>query len=236
MNRVSINDMILEHTTRGVRQACRNLWEEIRVQRLHFASVRRAKRLPKSSDIKLHLGCGPCLKPGWVNVDMYAPQADLHLDLREGFPFPDECASFVYCEHFFEHLEYPSPALNFLGDCWRVLKPGGTLSLGVPDTEWPVISYANGDSTYFDLARDRFHPDWCNTRMHSLNYHFRQAREHKYAYDLETLKQALEKAGFVSVERRDFIPGLDSDARKVDALPRKTAGLYVDARKPCATA
>jgi len=224
--------LIKRHSTKGVRQACRDLWTELKIQRRHFSSVRKAKQLQNSADLKLHLGCGPCIKPGWVNVDTFAVQADLQLDLRERFPFPDACASFVFSEHFFEHLEYPNPAIDFLKECWRVLQPSGTLSLGVPDTEWPILSYANGDPTYFSLARARFHPAWCNTRMHNLNYHFRQGREHKYAYDFETLKQILESAGFISIARRSFVPGLDSDARRVDFLPRNSAGLYVNALKP----
>jgi predicted SAM-dependent methyltransferase len=229
---MGLRDMIRSHTTTGVRQSCRELWAEAKLQRRHFASLKKAKRLPQSTDLKLHLGCGPCLKPGWINIDINAPQADLQLDLRERLPFPDASASIVYCEHFFEHLEYPSPAMNFLRECRRILKPGGILSLGVPDTEWPIVSYATGDPAYFDLVRARFHPAWCNTRMHNLNYHFRQEREHKYAYDLETLTSILEEAGFVSVVRRSFNPELDSPARMVESLPRKTAGLYVDARKP----
>jgi predicted SAM-dependent methyltransferase len=227
-----ISAAVTKRTTRGVRQACRELWTELQIQRRHFSSLRKIKQLQNSADLKLHLGCGPCVKPGWVNVDTLAPQADLQLDLREKLPFSNSCASFVFSEHFFEHLEYPTPAVDFLKECWRVLKPGGKLSLGVPDTEWPILCYANGDSTYFTLARERFHPNWCNTRMHNLNYHFRQGREHKYAYDFETLKQILDNVGFISVERRSFVPGLDSDARRVDSLPRKTAGLYVDALKP----
>jgi hypothetical protein len=70
--------------------------------------------------------------------------------------------------------------------------------------------------------------------MHNLNYHFRQGREHKYAYDLETLKQILEEAGFVSVERRPLDPEFDSPDRMVDSLPWKTPGLYVNALKPLA--
>ena len=229
---MGVKDVIRSWTTVGVRQSCRDVWAEIRLQRRHFASLKKAKRLPRSADLKLNLGCGPCLKPGWINIDIESPGADLQLDLREKLPFRDAEASFVYCEHFFEHLEYPSAAMSFLTECWRVLKPGGVLSLGVPDTEWPIVSYATGDPAYFDLARARFHPAWCNTRMHNLNYHFRQGREHKYAYDLETLTKILEEAGFVSVVRRSFNPDLDSPFRMVESLPRKTAGLYVDARKP----
>lgn len=229
---MGVKDVIRSWTTAGVRQSCLDAWGEIRLQRRHFASLKKARQLRRSADLKLNLGCGPCLKSGWINIDIDSPGADLQLDLREKLPFPDARASFVYCEHFFEHLEYPSSAMSFLRECWRVLKPGGVFSLGVPDTEWPIVSYATGDPAYFELARARFHPAWCNTRMHNLNYHFRQGREHKYAYDLETLTKILEEAGFVSVVRRPFNPELDSASRMVESLPRKTAGLYVDARKP----
>lgn len=229
---MGLREVIGLHTTRGLRQACRELWAEVQIQHRHFVSLRKARRLPQQRDLKLHLGCGPRFKLGWINVDINTPEADLQLDLREKFPFPDACAAVAYCEHFFEHLAYPSPAMSFLRECWRVLKPGGVLSLGVPDTEWPIVSYATGDPTYFDLSRARFHPIWCNTRMHNLNYHFRQEGEHKYAYDLETLKKILEEVGFISVVRRSFNADLDSPFRMVESLPRKTAGLYVDARKP----
>jgi len=227
-----LREAVASHTTKGFRQACGESWAELKVQHRHFAAVRKAQRLRNASELKLNLACGPCTKPGWINVDLNAPGADLRLDLREKLPFPDASVSFVYSEHFFEHLEFPSPAMSFLKECWRVLKPGGTLSVGVPDTEWPIVSYANGDTRYFELARSRFHPAWCTTRMHQLNYHFRQGREHKYAYDFETLAQALQEAGFVSVVRRSFNTELDSQERMVEWLPHKTAGLYVDARKP----
>src|SRR6185437_8770408 len=116
-----LKNLIRSRTTKAVRQSCRDLWTEIQLQRRHFASLKKARRLPRPADLKLHLGCGPCLKPGWINVDINAPGADLQLDLREKLPFPDAGASFVYCEHFFEHLDYPSSAMNFLRECWRVL-------------------------------------------------------------------------------------------------------------------
>jgi len=63
--------------------------------------------------------------------------------------------------------------------------------------------------------------------MHNLNYHFRQGKKHKYAYDFETLAQILSRAGFVSVVRRSFDPALDDEKRKLGTL-------YVDASKPSA--
>jgi hypothetical protein len=60
--------------------------------------------------------------------------------------------------------------------------------------------------------------------MHQLNYHLRQGKEHKYAYDFETLATILAEVGFVSIERRAF------DAER-DSVARRDGSLYVDARK-----
>ncbi len=227
-----LRSVIKAQMTGGFRNALRGLWSEFLILRRHRASLRKARRLPKTSDLKLNLGCGANLKPGWINVDSFNERADLQLDLREKFPFRDESVSFIYSEHFFEHLEYPDQAIGFLRKAWRVLKPGGTLSISVPDTEWPLISYATGNEEYFRLARERFHPKWCNTRMHNLNYHFRQGSEHKHAYDFETLGKILQEVGFVSMEKRPFKPGLDSEARRMPTLPGETVSLNVDAIKP----
>lgn len=64
--------------------------------------------------------------------------------------------------------------------------------------------------------------------MHMVNFFFRPWREHKYAYDFDTLARVLADAGFVGVRRRDFDAGLDSEHRRVGTL-------YVDAVRPDAT-
>jgi predicted SAM-dependent methyltransferase len=210
-------------TTIGLRRAVGELRKEIRIQRIHSSSLKQAKEY-SGSDYKLNVGCGPNRKDGWINLDL-SKSADLRLDLREKLPFHNNSASIIYSEHFFEHLEYPHDAINFLKESLRVLKEGGLFSVGVPDTEWPIKSYANHENEYFQFAQQTWHPKWCNTRMHNLNYHFRQGQEHKYAYDYETLSQTLREAGFVSISKRQFDPTRDSEARKKGTL-------YIDAYKP----
>lgn len=218
-----LRNVIKAKTTAGLRRAVHDLAEEFRIQRRHYAALRRVHRYP-TSNVKLNVGCGPNLKPGWINIDL-SDKADLQLDLREPLPFAAESVSMVYSEHFFEHLEYPEHALNFLKESLRVLRPGGLFSVGVPDTETPLKSYVNEDEEYFLTVRQRWHPAWCNTRMHNLNYHFRQGREHKYAYDFDTLAQILSEVGFVSIAKRSFNPSLDDERREYGTL-------YVDAYKP----
>lgn len=204
--------------TRGVKDAISQCVDELKILFSHFGGVRKAKALSESKQLKLHLGSGDVIKAGWINIDI-SPAADISLDLREPLPFADNSCVFVYSEHFLEHLAYPQPAITFLSECFRVLEPGGTLSIGVPDTEWPLMEYAGvQDKGYFTLARERWHPAWCQTRLEQLNFHFRDCGEHRYAYDLETLQKALKSVGFGSVGRRDFDAVLDSEDRRLGTL------------------
>ena len=227
--------------SRSLRLALREVATEWRNQRLHRASSRKAAQLSAGEPIRLNLGSGKRLKPEWVNVDLFEPAADLRLDLREPFPFADRSVAHVYCEHFFEHLNYPnvadamaaqveapdrpSEALGFLRECWRVLTPGGVLDIVVPDAERRIGQYVKRDTERFPMGDDWWGPKWCDTPMHCVNYLFRQGREHKYAYDYETLRRVLESVGFVEIRRRPFDPAMD-------AADHETGSLCVLARKP----
>jgi predicted SAM-dependent methyltransferase len=220
----------------------RQLRRELRTQRLHNASAKRAESVFSKTKHRLNLACGPNRKGGWINIDM-TDGVDLQLDLRERLPFRDDSVEVIYSEHFFEHLNYPSFAdsgafaglelsgyqsevLFLLRESYRVLVPGGLFSVGVPDAEQVLMAYANRDEEALEIPRRmHWHPDWCDTRMHQVNYLFRQGHEHKYAYDEETLALILDRTGFVQIKRRDFDPALDSESRRIGTL-------YMGARKP----
>lgn len=89
----------------------------------------------------LNLGCGSRFHPAWTNVDFTAVSpAVLSHDLRKGIPFPDEEFDVVYHSHVLEHFNQPR-AHAFLRECRRVLKPGGTLRVAVPDLERIAKTY-----------------------------------------------------------------------------------------------
>lgn len=213
-----IRRLLRKRMSRGLREALWIARYELRAQRRHRAGVRRARRWRTAKGLQLHLGCGSNAKPGWINVDLWSPSADLSLDLREDLPFASQSAAMIYSEHVFEHLSYPHETSRLLGEALRVLAPDGRFSVGVPDTAWPLIAYVTDDDEYFRIARERWHPADATTRMHQINFHFRQGSEHKYAYDAETLTEVLSGAGFVSVARREFDPALDSESRRLGTL------------------
>jgi predicted SAM-dependent methyltransferase len=200
------------------------LRNEVHISRVHRGGVRRARAL-EQRDLRLNLGCGPNLRPEWVNVDLDARGA-IPLDLRRALPFATGSCRAVYSDHFFEHLEYPEPATSHLREVLRVLQPGGILSMGVPDGEEVLREYVTGEGSGFQLARDRgWHPEWCDTPIHQVNFSFRQWGDHRWAYDLDTLCRMLGAVGFVSALRRPFDEAQDSEERRPGTL-------YVEARKP----
>jgi predicted SAM-dependent methyltransferase len=152
-----------------------------------------------------------------VNIDL-SKKADLQLDLRKPLPFRSGSCSFIYSEHFLEHVDYPGPVTGLVKECWRVLKPGGTLSVVVPDIELVLRSYFNGGSEEYYAAQKKWHPAWCKLQMEHVNYNFRQDGEHRFCYDVETITSLFERCGFVDVKRRSFNPDLDSKDREVGSL------------------
>jgi predicted SAM-dependent methyltransferase len=188
--------------------------------RIHRKGVRSARSI--ALPCKLHLGCGANVKAGWVNVDLNE-LADIQLDIREALPFPDNSATAIYSEHFFEHLSFKE-GKRLLQESLRILIPGTLISIGVPDAEEMLRVYVADDRDGW-LAGRQWHPAWCSTPMHSVNYFFRQDGEHKYAYDFVTLHEALKDCGFVNIRRRNW------DAR-LDLESRRSGTLYVDAEKP----
>jgi SAM-dependent methyltransferase len=83
----------------------------------------------------LNLGCGSIFHPAWVNVDMDPVNDSVRRgDLRQPLAFGDGEFQAVYHCHVLEHLAH-ARALPFLRECHRVLAPGGTLRVVVPDLE-----------------------------------------------------------------------------------------------------
>ena len=83
----------------------------------------------------LNLGCGSRYHPDWMNIDIVAhgPEVIRH-DLSRGIPLPDSSCEVVYHSAVLEHLR-PADAVVLTAECFRVLRPGGIVRVGVPDLE-----------------------------------------------------------------------------------------------------
>lgn len=96
---------------------------------------------------RLNIGCGTNTKPGWINIDRVArsPGVVTDFDITD-LPYPDGGVDAVLAEHVLEHFSFAEEALVWR-ELARVLRPGGTLTLEVPDFEWVCATFlaANDD-------------------------------------------------------------------------------------------
>ena len=84
--------------------------------------------------MKLNLGCHNWKLSGFTNVDIDPERRpDVVADVRS-LPFDDESVDEIYAGHIIEHLSIEESALA-LNEWKRVLKPGGTITITVPDFE-----------------------------------------------------------------------------------------------------
>ena len=225
--------------TFGLRYAMNVFLAEIKIFLENKRNLPKARIYGKKKNLKLHIGCGDNYKRGWVNIDS-GNNCDLSIDLREKLPFKDNSCKFIHAEHFLEHLEYPEIALSFLSEAYRVLAPNGSIRLGVPDSQYPLKAYSNKKyKKYFKIAKAKWHPAHCTTKLEHINFHFRNyyypaegfyLNQHKYAYDFETLKKILKKASFIKISKSSFNYKLDKKKWK-----DKFCTLYVTAEKKCST-
>lgn len=200
---------------------------------------RKARRIASTGSIRLHLGCGPLLKQGWVNIDLAQPtpksflawvarkrssvknELDLMWDLRRGLPFPNNSVKAIFSEHLLEHFDYGA-GFALLVECRRVLQPGGVLRIGVPDLERYIHAYHGMDPIIDDCRPGRPTPA---IALSEIFFH----HGHKATYDYETLAFVCREVGFSLVEHSAFAQG--RLGAEVDSEMRRTETLYIEATK-----
>jgi predicted SAM-dependent methyltransferase len=153
-----------------------------------------------NSMLKLHVGCGDVYLEGWVNIDVESSKADVKHDLQTSLPYDDSSASFIYSEHFIEHLAAEAGA-NVLKEFYRVLKAGGVLRIATPDLRYLMKKYFLGWKSQDWIKTYGY--GWLQTRAEMINLCFR-GWGHQYLYDREELERRLREAGFKRLRNKRF--------------------------------
>src|ERR1043165_1352014 len=149
---------------------------------------------------KLHLGSGPLALPGWVNIDNQRyPGVDKVLDLRKGLPFKD--VSFVFAEHFIEHLPYDD-ALKLMREARRVLRDDGVLRLSTPNLDWVWVAHYPLYAAEDQQGASCF---YLNRAFHGWG--------HQFLYNERTLTATLRDAGFANVRSEERRVGKECRSR-----------------------
>ena len=150
------------------------------------------RRKPPAGKRRLHIG-GVVQTEGWEVLNAIPGPAVDHVgnaaDLRR---FPDGTFAAIYGSHVLEHLDYSGQMQAGLREWHRVLAPGGTLYVSVPDLA-TLAKLFLVDGLSLD---DRFKI----VRM-IFGGHVDRHDYHQVGFDLDILSYFLREAGFVGIER-----------------------------------
>lgn len=152
--------------------------------------------------MRLNLGCGAYPLAGFVNVDFRAlPGVAVIADAR-ALPFVDGAAREVYAGHILEHFPEEAGAA-LLAEWWRVVAPGGALTVVIPDCE----------KTRRWLRQGRVTEAWYRHVLHGDPT--TKGMRHHARYDAASLARALDRLP----DRGARVPvDLDTDARLTSAV------------------
>jgi|HubBroStandDraft_5_1064220.scaffolds.fasta_scaffold00363_15 predicted SAM-dependent methyltransferase len=140
---------------------------------------------PAASGLALNIGTGGHDLVGWVNLDETKP-GDVLARVPPA-PFRDECFDEILMSHVVEHMRL-NDGRALMKECHRILKPGGVMTVIVPDGKIISLAYLAGQVDNWKLN------DW-------LLYSYCQESQHRWLYDRRTLTQIVAEAGFVGLRR-----------------------------------
>jgi predicted SAM-dependent methyltransferase len=165
----------------------------------------------------LNLGGGTVLFDRWLTADV-TPRADVYMDVTKSLPIPDDSVDIVYSEEVIEHVNREN-GRRMLSECFRVLKPGGTLRLTTPSLD------------YF-AKRALMTPKGCE-EINSIFY----GHGHRCIYTETVLREALQATGFINIVSSSYRE-LESKYGEFDTHPARVAyalpewSQYWEAGKP----
>lgn len=121
--------------------------------------------------MRISLGAGTEIEKGWTHVDLLdLPGIDVvHNLMQFPYPFKDESADEIKAKDLIEHLDHyvhsegnrgRPTIITFIEECYRILKPGGTLWIQTPrfDAEflWIDPTHVRG---FHERSMEFFDPD-----------------------------------------------------------------------------
>jgi len=171
------------------------------------------------------VNCHP--NPGYENyisVDINPPDMECAVkwDLRKAIPLPDDSVDRVLSEDFLEHVTVED-IRSIICECFRVLKPGGFMRIGVPD-------YNNTkDRPYLKKGKDPRFPEHITLTNHDIMQKiisqtpFRRYRFYHYWDGDEFVKEDIDYS--VGIVKRT--PDNDVRCRRIGSV-RKLKGVIKD--------
>ncbi len=165
-----------------------------------------------------------------------------------GLPFENSSVEVIFSSHFIEHLTFEE-GLNFLKECYRVLKPNGILRIVCPDIMiWIDKVYNAKDIEFFETYKNAIDIDYWENSVYNVKDKIKTNTQvlnsmiynwgHKWMWDFESLKTELESVGFDSIEQMEHLKSNIPIIEKIETRlsndkieTRNLESMFVEAKK-----
>lgn len=139
-----------------------------------------------SEPVKLDIGCGMLPRPGYTPVDKYVTGPGFVNCDMWALPYGDSEVDEIFSSHALEHIPKAAvvPTLN---EWRRVLRPGASATILVPDLEWCCRAWLDHKTN-----------DWWMEIIFGNQNH--PGEFHMTGYTPEIMIAYLQEAGFAKVE------------------------------------
>jgi predicted SAM-dependent methyltransferase len=176
---------------------------------------------------RLNWGCGDHVAPGWINSDVKpGGHVDLVADIREGLPLETGSIDYAVSIHALPEFSYPE-LVPVLEELRRVLVPGGTLRLALPDLSRGIEAYLAGNEDYFKVGPEEVRSLGGRFIVQMLWYGYSRS-----LFTADFALELLEKAGFVEVRECAFGVTASGIPEIVELDNREEESLFVEGRAP----
>jgi predicted SAM-dependent methyltransferase len=175
---------------------------------------------------RLNWGCGSWPEPGWINSDIREhPDVEIVCDIRDGLPLESDSLDYIVSIHALPEIPYPD-LVPTLRELRRILKPGGTLRLALPDLDRGIQAYLSGDGNYFHIPDEDARTLGGKLAVQMSWYGYSRSL---FTHDF--IEELLARAGFTGSTRCAFHQTASRFPDIVELDNRERESLFVEAVK-----
>lgn len=170
--------------------------------------------------VNIHIGCGNTIGHSWQNFDsspililkkikFFFLKNETNLNkikfgnIVKQKLCAENTADNIYFSHVLEHMNF-SDAKKSLKNIYKMMKNNGSLRIVVPSLEKRIDKYlVNKDANEFIKSLHFFDTNTNNSFFMKIKFFLGNSR-HRWMYDINSLKNALEEIGFKNIRPCKF--------------------------------